>query len=409
MGTCAHTHSHFPLFRWKNEKQNAAQTRSKIKHLFEGDELQLKAEIGSYGLEHERKKKQLTDTQDGLEQEKGKLRRIAGRLEDADRKFAQKSQEAAREQDLYEERAEYMADLCKRLDIEPGFNVANNNAQATAFIPTITEKLAAQRAQGQAMERGFRDDEGKLDTEVGKYREEEVRLGSEIASLEKQCQQLRVELSAQKKSADSAENNRKLLSEVQNKIKLLQEAKEQFERNCNREAATEEIAGLRRQQTEVEDDIENITMQIMESDTYATVKRDVAAKEAQIGERKSEIKRLKNKHRENLVRLFGDGGEEGNYRKRVEALHQNLLTKVTHLDASIRTQSQDKADLTARVRTTKSDLKQLEIEIGRIEEDIEVVCESMPFAVVLDTTKEKVERLQMEHSSLKSSENYYKR
>lgn len=397
------------IYRLKNEKQNANQLRIKIKTLYAGDESQLKREIEAYEQEYAQKQRNLADTQAECQAAKGRLQKIVVRLEDMDREYTKLTQAAGREQELYEERAIHITNLCRRLEITPDFNVSNCNERATAFIPVITEKLDARRSRGVEMENGFRNVEAELEREIGKYREDEVRLRSEIESLDKQCRQLDADLSTQKKSVDCAEGNRKALSDVQQKIKRLQEAKAQFERSCNQEELSTEITRIREQQNEIDEDIENITMQIMMSDTYATLQRDVAAKEQHIAERNSEIKRLKNKHRENLIRLFGDNKEEGNFRKRVETLNQSLQTKVNRLDAVIREQSRDKIELTANVRTTKNDLKQVESEIGRMEEEIDAMCESTPFVEVLSSTKENVKRLQMEHSSLKSSENYYKR
>lgn len=404
-----HTLHHLNVFSLKNEQKNAEQMRSKIKNLFAGDESELKAEIDAYEQEHTRKVRKLSDTKNAQQEAKDKLGRIDRRLEDNDRTYVKMLQEASREQDLYEERAAIIKNLCGRLDITPDFDVANSNERATALIPDIEEKLDARQATGLEMDSKFKSAESNIEHEIGKYREDEVRLTSEISSWDQQLQELDMEMRKQKKSASSAEENRKLLIDVQTRIGKLQEVKAQYERTHNKVELKNEIDGIQAQINEVDDEIENITLQIVMFNTLSKLQHDVTSKEKHIEQRKAESNRLKNKHREKLVRLFGDEIIEGNFKKRVETMNQHLRVEANRLEAIIRKRDREKGELQANLRSMKSELHQTENDIHRLEGEIDAMCDSTPFAEVLATAKDNVKKLQMEHSSLISSENYYKR
>lgn len=331
-------------------------------------------------------------------------------MEETDREYQKVIHEASREQDLYEERASYIKKLCGRLEVVPDFNVSNCNEHATALIPDIDEKMAARRAAGTEMEENHKSIEFALDTQYAEHREEEIRLTSEIDSLDKQIKLLEADLAQQQKSASTAENNRKLLYDVQRRICRLKEAKTQFETNYNKDEHQNEIELLDVQQTKLDDELDSLTEQIMMFNTYSSIQHDVTSKEKHVEQRTSEASRLKNKHREKLIRLFGaDGYGESNFRKRVEALNQSLQAKVNRLYAVVCERGNDKTKSQANLHSTKKDLKKAEDEIRRLDDEIEAACESSPFAVVLSNAKENVKKLQIEHSSLKSSENYYTR
>lgn len=398
------------IFRLKNEKQNDENLRQKINKLFQGDETELSIEIDRFKRESSTKEQQLADAITEKKQANNMLSRITSRMEETDREYQKILHDASREQDLFEQRAKCITNLCGRLDIVPDFNVSNCNERATALIPDIDGKMAARRAAGTEMDENNKSIESALDIEYAERREEEIRLTSQIDSLEKQLQLLEADLVQQKKSANTAENNRKALYDVQQRICKLKDAKTQFETNYNKDENQKEIELLEVQQTKLDDEYENLTEQIMMFNTYSGLQHDVVSKEKHIEQRNLEANRLKNKHREKLIRLFGaDAYGDPNFRKRVETLNQSLQARMNRLDAVMRERGSDKIKLQANLHSTKKDLKKIEDDIRRLDDEIDSVCESSPFAEVLASAKENVRKLQIEHSSLKSSENYYTR
>lgn len=395
--------------RLNNEKQNAEKVTSKIKKIFTGDESMLEDEIQRFNDEHSIKNTQLARTENDLRKAEQSLDKITKQYEEDDRKYHKLIQERSREQDLYEERAEHMQKLCTDLSINPSFDIANCNERATALIPEIQSKLTTERDSVNEMENNFHMVDSEQEKEIQKHREEEVRLTSEISSFNSQMTKIENDLKTLAASIVSVESKKKELTEVQMALKKLADTKITLLNGCNENALRKEIEDNKTNRNKFMQDADELDEQIQSMDAISSFMHDISSKEKHIENKESEIRRYKNKHGDRLQRLFPNENIESDFKKRIDALGKQIQNEIIQLEKESRTCERERGELQMNHRNKKQELTRTENEIRRLEEDIDRICDTLPFADVLASTKELAAKCQMEHGSLKSSEIFYKR
>ncbi|XP_055313426.1 DNA repair protein RAD50-like [Sitodiplosis mosellana] len=393
----------------KNEQQNADNCTAKIREIFMGSETELQQKVNSFKAQHLQKQTELSQNESMVKNAENELNRITKSYDEHNRKYYSLLQDSAREQDLYEEKAGYIKDLCTDLKINVDFDIKNDNKRAGELVANIRTALSEE----QASVKKIADNNEKLDAEQEQelrgHREEEIRIKSEIASITKQLKDLEQTLDKQKEELKNAEKSGRLLASARQAIAKIQTALDEKTASSNTQGTRDEVGKHKEERQQWAGQLEEIDEQITYLSSMASVLANVETKEKLIEKRESEVRRIKNKHHASLQRLFPDEMIESNFKRRIESIGQKLQTEVNRLEAEIRLNENKTEKFKIQCQSKKQEQTTLEGELRKLEADIDNVCEQNPFDEVLAETKENVAKLQMEHSSSKSSELFYKK
>lgn len=381
---------------------------SKIKDIFAGSDFELEQEINLFKTRQSHKHDEVTKIENDLETAENEYEQIKKRVDENDRKYHTLIQDRCREQDLYDEKADYISKLCTDLNITVGFDIKNDNERASGLVPSI--RTALKQEQGRIKE--INDHNEKVDAEqeheIRGYSKEEARIKSEITSIAKQLKDSEHALNEKKNELKKVDECTRRLADSRQKLAQIRQMSEQLIEQSNTQGTQNEIAAHREEKIKIVEELEGVDEQITVINMNADVLAQVTGKEKHIEKRESDVRRIKNKHFNNLRRLFPDETIESNFKRRIETLAQKLLTEVNKLEAEVRLKENQAQKYRLDLESKKKYQLDYEAELRKLKSEIDQVCEQTPFIDILAETKEKVAKLQMEHSSYKSSEVFYK-
>lgn len=381
----------------------------KIKEIFTGSETDLEEEINLFNVRKLQKRNELGDKEAALSSSKQELGQITGRVDECDRTYHSLLKDRGREQDLCAERGDYIAEMCEKLDIRVDFDIKNCNDRAVGLVGDIKTGMAKVNEKIKEIVAHNEKVDIEQEKQIQLHRGEEVRIKSEIKSINQQTNDLDRALGKQKEELRMIERSGHALKEVRAKIAQIQSVSDELTAQTNTQGLKGEITGDRENKEKLSNELEEIDEQITVISSMATILAEVATKEKHIEKRESEVRRIKNKHNESLKRLFPDENVEANFKRKIETLGQHLRTDTNRLEAEIRLKENHVQGIRAQLETKKPELVNLEKEQRKFEEAIYKECEHTPFADVLAATKDNVEKYQMEYSTHKSSDGFYKK
>lgn len=376
---------------------------------FHGSELELEQKIDSFKLQHLQKQRYLERNEEKLQDATNEQRKLTKNVEETDRKYHSLIQKGQDEQDLYDVKAKHISQLCKDMKITVDFDIKNDNRRAAGLVTNIRSSLTAEKAKIQEILENNQIIDADQELEIREYREQEIKIKSELESVGKRLKESEKILSEKKAELRMIKQSDKKLDEVRRNIAKIKEFIVQLEANSNTQAIQNEISQYRDEKRTVAAELDDINEQITVISSMANIVAEVTTKEKQIEKRKSEVRRIKNKHYDNLQRLFPDETIESNFKKRIDTINQKLITEVNKLEAEIRLKENHIQTFKAQMASKRQELTNMESEQRKLETEIYRLCEQTPFDAVLTTTKENVAKLQMEHSSYKSSDVFYKK
>lgn len=374
-----------------------------------GSEAELQQEIASFKTRHLKKQHELSENEELVKKEVEELERINKRVDEHNRKYFSLLQDSEREQDLYAEKAEHIKKLCTDLKINVNFDINNDNSQAAGLVANIKTSLAQEQASIKEIADNNEKADAEQEQEIRGHREQEVRIKSEINSITKQLIDSEQSLKKHTEELKLAENSGRLLTDIRQKISKIKPVLDGKIISSNLEGTRDEITKYRDERQQLSQELDDIDEQITVLSSMANILAQVETKENHIEKRESEVRRIKNKHRANLQRLFPDETIESGFKRRIDTIGQKLQTEINRLEAECRLNDNKSQSSKTQLQSKRQELNRLEDELRKLENDIEGVCEGTPFDNVLAETKENVARWQKEHSSHKSAESFYKK
>lgn len=397
------------LLRLKNQLDNARKLSSKIKNIFAGGEAELQQEIDSFRTKKLQKQDELENNEVQLKKAEYDQSQSAKRVAECDRKLHLMMQDRQREQDLYSEKADYISKLCEDLKITVDFDIKNNNDRAAGLVVNIRTAMTKENDRIQEIKTNNDKEDAEQEKEIREYREKGVKIESEIDSVIKQLKESESMQGEQSQQLKLIQQSGKKLLDVRSKITEIKEMCKQRQKDFNSQGMREEIEQHRKEKTVVSDKLEEVDCQIGYSNTMASTLANFNTKKKHLEKQEAEVKRLKNKHFDNFQRFFPNETVESNFKRKIDAINQKFNLDSNRLDAKIRLKENHMSNFRSQIQSKKQDLKNLENELRQLEEEIDRVCEQTRFEDVLAATRENVDKWQMEHSSYKSSEVFYKK
>lgn len=399
----------FHLFRHTNKKENREKLIKNIKEIFNGTIDDLQSEIRLFKQQVLRKDQELSNLKLKMEQVKQQQCKVNEKFQENDRKFITFIGQREQEQNLFAEKAVNVRELCNRLRIKITFDLENCNERSNELLPAIKSGMSQEEEYITEIYATNEQIQYEQDTQIGQLRDKSVRIESEITTDRKQLLQLKesqTKLIADISEAKQSANNLKGLLVNIHKVS---ETYDSVKASSDTEQLRKNIAENRLKNNQMIDEIEGFDEQIAFLSSISTLTAEIGTKEAFLEKRESEMRRIKNKHGNNLRKLFKNEVIELNFKQRIDATLQRLQMEISKLEKESRESERKETMLSSDHKSMKQQLTQMKTELRDLEEKIYEKCQSTPFIEVLESTKENVKKYHMEHSTLKSAELFYKK
>lgn len=395
--------------RYKSKKENREQLVAKIKDLFKGSETELDAEIRSFKETMVKKDMELDDAKKELTVTKQQEQKLSQKFQENERKCFGFVHQREQEQDFYAKKAENIREICERLNIEITFDLENSNERSDELLPQIRVRVSEEEENISELVATNEQIDYEQQTEIDKLREKRTQVESEISAKRSQIMQLKGEHSKQQASIADIERSAEKLKEISEKVVKTKQFYDNLCANGNLDEIRKDLVTQKAERTKLAGELEILDDQIALSVSLSGISTEIASKEKQLEKRDSEIRRIKNKHSNNLRRLFNNETVESNFKQRLESMNQKLRMETNKIQNDAKTNERTVNELMFNHRNKKQDLSRWENEVRQLEDKIYEQCESTPFVEVLETAKENVAKFQLEHGTLKSSELFFKK
>lgn len=389
--------------------ENAEKLTRKIRTIFTGTESELNHEIGQFEARRAEKKIELDDKEVVLQTEQYEYSEISKKVDDQDRKYHSLVSERQRENELYTQKAKYMKHMCTKLNINVTFDIETCKERAANLVADIKTELGKIDGKIKEMIANNEQEDEKLEKEIRKYSDDGSRVEAELVQITNRLKELKSTLAQQIEELRKIERSNTKLEDVQKHIEKVQQKHEKLVGDANLQGKRAQIEEHRTEKQRLSEDLEGIDMQITELSTFAAILAEVNGKQKHLEKKESEANVLINQHRDSLQQLLPDESIEKGIKEKIETLNQQLRTTTNRLEAEIRFKENHVGVVKNQQQHIKKELNKLETEQRQLEEEIERECDSEPFDSVLASTKELVENHQMEYSTFKSSESFYKK
>lgn len=318
-------------------------------------------------------------------------------------------QKSEQEQELYEKRYNKINQLCKSLDIEVDAKLRNENRRQQEYLDRICNAIQTEQENLQDLLIANQVTDTELQNEIDKLREKRSALQSELSEKEKQHELLIEEKTDfEKKIKESTENQSKL-GILNKKIQELNGTIAQFETAFNFNEIKEKIAENRNATQLLRTQLSELDKTVTFLHSIASTTADISSKEAQLETRMSDMRRLKNKHLNNLEFLFDSKLPENGFKRQIDELNRKTQEEINTIQSDIKHNQHELTELQINLKNKKNELKTVERDINKYEGELEKHCDSTPYEEVLEFTRIKKSKLEFEYSTLKSQTVLYEK
>lgn len=356
------------------------------------------------------KQNELNNKDIALRSAESDLSGISTQSKENDRNYHLLLKDHEREQKLYAEKAHYIQDMCEKLVINVDFDINNCNDRSSDLIVSIQSALAKLNDEIQEIitTNNKIDDDQQKDIQM--HRSYEARIKTGIESIVEQLNKLESELDKNRNELKSIELG------IDDKLKniCIRIAKnksdlEQLTATTNVEGVRNEIAMNCDEEQKLCDKLNEIDVQIRSITNIATLLTEIKTKENHIKKRAAEIRDIREKHYESFKTLFPDENIETFFKQRIDTLSKELRTQTNLFHQKIQWIQNKIQNKENQLQHKKQERDNFEEEIKSLEEEINRECGETAYEEVLSSTKECVEKYQMEFSALQSSGVFYKK
>lgn len=352
---------------------------------------------------------ELNETKKKLAANKQQEQKYSEKIQENERKCIGFVHQLEQKQDSYAKKAENMREICKRLNIEITFDLENCNERSDELLPEIRVRLSDEEENITEIVATNEQVDYEQQTEIDKMREKRTQVESEISAKRSQITQLKSEHSKQQANIVSIERSAEKLKEISDKATKTKQLYDNLCANGGLEEIRKDVVAQKEERRKLSDEVEVLDEKIAVSVTLSSISSEISSREKQLEKRDSEMKRIKNKHSNNLRKLFKNESIESNYKQRLGTLTQKLRMETSKFQNDVKTNERIVNELIFNHRNKKQDLTRWENEARELDEKIYEQCQSTAFVEVLEKVKENVSKFQMEHGQLKSSELFFKK
>lgn len=391
----------------KEDQQN--QIRSKIQNLFKGSFHELEIEIQNFKQSKSSKLLELREAESDLSSRKAQEKVLQSKIQDFESRRIHLNTKRGQEQDLCGDRSKKMVALCDRLKLPAVGDFEAGGADVESALKAIKHGIRSEETAVQTLSKSHDEADHKAQKAIDKLREDKTKLeadfrmkGQMVADFVREKAKTQSEIATIQRSAET-------LKKIVTEIEKLEKDYENQKSNSNVEGMRRQLAEKKIKREELQAKLDRVEEQISALDAVAAKATELHLKEQQFNAKESEFKRLRNKHTENLKRLFPSKTIDTNYKRNVQTLYDDLQRQIKQLNESMRKSQATVTEMETTRRSQKRELDRIERELTENKEKIYTVCQGNPFEEVLAKLKDKISKNNLEHGELRSAEVLYKK
>lgn len=354
------------------------------------------------------KEQELTESKSNLERDKVRCDGINREAQEMDRQLTTLIAHSEQQQETYDEKARYIREICERLNIPITFDLGNDNKRAEAVAKQAETAVVGEEKKVDELQKKHDQTQTTHEQRITELRNKKVTIETALKGKREQSKQLEADVTQHKEAISIIEQRASKQKDVTNMIDKLQKTFNDAKNNEMIDKMQDHLMVNHTRSAELNAAIENLDDQISVLSKNATILAQVNAKEKQMEKYENDIRRIRNKHADNLEELLNGEKIEKNYKQRVEQESQRLRTEIDRIEKEMRTNDNQLSECLHSHKSKKHELSRLEAKLRELKDKIYENCQSTPFAEVLAETKENAAKAQMEHSALQSAKAFYK-
>ncbi|XP_055588260.1 DNA repair protein RAD50 [Uranotaenia lowii] len=386
------------------------QLRSKIRTLWEGSTVELEIELRTFRQSMESKQGELRQAEKDLVTLKGQERTLQIKVQELESKRVQLVTKRGQEQELNGDRAKKIVEICQRLKLPAeGDYEFGGVEEIEGALKAIKHGIRSEETEVETLRKAHDEADHKAQNAIDKLREEKTKLESDIAMKGSMMGDFAREKAKVQSEIATIQRSAETLKKLLDEIDKMEKEYEHQKANSNVDALKQELAEKKIKRETLQSKMDKTEEQISALDAVAAKATELSLKEGQLNGRESEFRRIKNKHSDNLKRLFPGKTIESNYKRTVQDLYDDLQRQIKHLNDSTRKSQAVVTEMETTRRSLKRDLDRMEKELTDNKDKIYSACQGKPFDEVLAKLKEKISKANLEHGEARSAEVLYKK
>uniref|UniRef100_A0A1Q3F5U9 DNA repair protein RAD50 n=1 Tax=Culex tarsalis TaxID=7177 RepID=A0A1Q3F5U9_CULTA len=391
----------------KEDQQN--NLRSKIRTPFSGSLAELEQEIRSFQESMGTKRSELRDAESDLVSRKAQEKSLQAKLQECESRRVHLIAKRQQEQDLGGDRAGKIVELCTRLKLPAGGDYEGSSVDVDSALAAIKHGIRSEESSVQALARSHDEADQAAQKAIDRLREEKTKLESDVRMKRQMVEDFAREKAKTQTEIAAIERSAETLKKIVGEIEKLEREYETQKANSNVDGMKRTLAEKKVKREELQSKLDSVEEKISALDAIAAKATELGLKEQQLSGREAEFRRVRNKHSDNLKRLFPTKTIESNFKRAVQDLYDGLQRQIKQLNESTRAAQAIVTEMETTRRSQKRDLERLERELTENREKIYAACQGQPYEEVLSKLKEKITRNNLEHGELRSAEVLYRK
>ncbi|XP_058456976.1 DNA repair protein RAD50 [Malaya genurostris] len=392
----------------KEDQQNSL--RSKIRSLFGGTLPELEVEIRTFQQSMKIKRSELRDAEADLASRKNQEKLLRTKLQDLESRRVQLITKRQQEQELIGERGKKIVELCERMKLPAsGDYETTEGPELDGALKAIKHGIRSEESELQAMAKAHDEVDQKAQKAIDRLRDEKTQLEADFRLKGQMVTDFAREKAKTQSEITSIERSAEVLKKLVGEIEKLEKEYENQKANSNVDGMRRTLADKKIKREELQEKLDKVEEQISALDAVAAKATELSLKEQQLNGKESEFRRVRNKHSDNLKRLFPTRTIETNFKRNVQDLYDDLQRQIKHLNESMRQSQVIVTEMETTRRSQKRDLERMEKELTENKDKIYSACQGNPYDEVLAKLKEKITKNNLEHGELRSAEVLYKK
>uniref|UniRef100_A0A182P3Y5 DNA repair protein RAD50 n=1 Tax=Anopheles epiroticus TaxID=199890 RepID=A0A182P3Y5_9DIPT len=390
----------------KSKQEQCQQLRSKINKLFEGSLAELEMEIRIFQQTSSSKRSDLENDESELQRMKLQDRSLQTKLQSIEGQRIELVEKQKRERELQVDRGKKIKTLGEKLTLSltEDYGAASISASVVdAVLSSIRSALKTQESTVQSKGKAFEEEDAQAQKNIDKLRETKATLESDCASKRRQIEQLDREKLQTAREVTEIERSAETLKRLIDEIDRLEQEYETQVSAADLPGKRKELIERKQLRDQLQDQLDKLDERISSLDAVALKEQELTLKEQQCTGREGELRRLRNKHADNLRRLFPDRTIESNYKNNLQNLFDDLQKEVKTVNEKLRRTQATVTEMETTRKSQKQQLDRLERDLADAEEKIYSACRGNPYEEVLAKLNDKILKNNMEHGEARSA------
>lgn len=351
----------------------------------------------------------LTQSNTNLATLKSQEKNIISNLSSLEKRKITLSYDRQDEQESISQRIIKIQELCTALGIGNDCDSQSSDESIVDVLTQININLRKEEKSVRDLSKSHDNEDKELQKNIDKLRESMASMKNEIQSKQKLINLRTIEANKLKDEINLVEKSAEKLKMLSNQVEKLNKEIETTSQRIDLEQMNENIKQKKIHRETLQENLDKIDEQLTFLNSISNFTTQINVKKQQLETRENEVKRVKNKHSNNLKSLFKNNIPESNFKRSAENLQHKISNEIRELDKNIIKCKTRRTQLETNRVNMKNDLNKLEKEKSEGTDEMFNNCDGSEYEDVVAKLKEKIEKMQLDYGAAKSSEVLYKK